>query len=90
MKTILLLAWLGSLSADAVTTHRAMHQYGAQELLLPRDDVARGAIFLVQGAAGVVGIHYLWKHDRKKLAVILAATLIGTHSLAAVHNVGVR
>lgn len=84
MKTLLFLAWIGSCSADATTTHLALNR-GAHEVVISQSPIADDAILGGLGIAGGLGARKLYqKHP--KLAILITAVGVSIHTWAAIHN----
>lgn len=86
----LALVWFLSFGADAISTHNAITQRGAHELLLPSQN-PYVIDELVVGEA-VIGWWALVKinPNHPKIARTLYWLCVATHSTAAIHNVVVR
>ena len=84
MKTLLIVAWLSGVGADATSTHLALKQ-GARETVLSQNVHLNDAIFAGEAVGGSVGLLKLYR-THPKLAVGLAVVSSAFRGTVAVRN----
>lgn len=87
MKTLMIIAWLTGVGADAGSTAYALHR-GGRELVLSQSTVVDTTIIAGEGVVGTWGLLRLYKtHPRLAVTVGVAAGI--GRSLIAAHNIRV-
>lgn len=84
MKTLMIVAWLSGVGADAGSTAVALHR-GGREAVLSQSMPVNGALLAGEGIGGTYGLLRLYR-SHPKLAVGMAMVAGVGRSLIAVHN----
>lgn len=85
MLPLLLAGILAANTADAVSTHVALHR-GAHEVVLAPSPWIDDAVLAGAATFEVVGVRQLWHAHRRKTAATIALVAIGVHIAAARWN----